>query len=289
MEYCERNSLRKVLPDPKILYNTKTVYVWTEQLFSVLKCLDEHQVVHRDLKPENVMATYNFILKVGDFGLATSLSDLYAVGLIIWEIIERTRVYPQFAASPSGIGAFLLNMEKGEIRVPVPDCDEKLKGMVRSCTEINPTERIPIQEVYPKVVAANKTITKYDFTPMAKENQTILMKPKDVDELLDKEFLVKMSSKLETEISFQENSVEVLTSNSSNSLPSDPNPLSKGQSWVRYPAKGVDPVKKTNIIHQQLVKEQLKAKEDDVVEVGEEMVSKTGTSSSDVDNVEDGN
>ena len=85
------------------------------QIFQALVYLHRHDVIHRDLKPENILVTEDGQVKVLDFGLAvvhgtadaetfggtmhyiapeilqgektTRASDLYAIGVIIYEII----------------------------------------------------------------------------------------------------------------------------------------------------------------------------------------------------------
>ncbi|CAJ0917361.1 unnamed protein product, partial [Mesorhabditis belari] len=123
MEFCVRGSLRQVINNRKIIYSMKTFSCWAEHLLAGLVCLENHGIIHRDLKPENVLVTRDWILKIGDFGCVrrendtkelskdgtlrymspecagfgmatgkrkvTCKSDLYASGLIMWEILER--------------------------------------------------------------------------------------------------------------------------------------------------------------------------------------------------------
>ncbi|CAJ0929820.1 unnamed protein product, partial [Mesorhabditis belari] len=105
-----------VLEDQRVIYDEKTVFGWGDQLASALVCLRENKILHRDLKPENILMTDHFIVKLADFGLAKHLkdmsemtyggtrrymspeqsksktnykSDLWAFGLILWEMVER--------------------------------------------------------------------------------------------------------------------------------------------------------------------------------------------------------
>ncbi|CAJ0963519.1 unnamed protein product, partial [Mesorhabditis belari] len=129
MELCKRGSLTNWLYKKTFVYSIETVIWWSHQLFSALAYLEERRTVHRDLKPANVLVCDDFRLKLCDFGTtkvneqtctAHSLvgttrymspeqqekapgdpgkrqvsrrSDVYCMGLILWEIIERRKVF----------------------------------------------------------------------------------------------------------------------------------------------------------------------------------------------------
>ncbi|CAJ0925275.1 unnamed protein product, partial [Mesorhabditis belari] len=110
-------------------------------------------MVHRDFKPENVLVTKDFILKVADFGLVRDLtridtvstvgtdlymspellvpygqnaqvtcqSDIYAVGLICWEIVERR--------CDDGV-TMLWEMRNQNLKLKPPCCDDPLKSII---------------------------------------------------------------------------------------------------------------------------------------------------------------
>lgn len=50
------------------------------QFFSALYYAHRHDVIHRDIKPENIFLNESFDVKIGDFGLALSMSDNYVTG-----------------------------------------------------------------------------------------------------------------------------------------------------------------------------------------------------------------
>ncbi|EKX51468.1 hypothetical protein GUITHDRAFT_102736 [Guillardia theta CCMP2712] len=79
MEYCSRGDLaqhltlvrerqREGLPQGVIV-------TWVAQLLGALEKLHSQLVIHRDLKPHNVFMSSQGHLKIGDFGLATSLAS----------------------------------------------------------------------------------------------------------------------------------------------------------------------------------------------------------------------
>ncbi|CAJ0917505.1 unnamed protein product, partial [Mesorhabditis belari] len=189
MEYCERGSLSAVLNDPTIVYSMKTVFCWCEHLLAALVYLEENGIVHRDIKPSNVLVKQDWVLKLADFGcvrdlfqkmntssVATltgtyrymspeaygiyrrktfkrkinSLNDLYAIGLVIWEIVER--------------------------RLEAIDCvNEELKKLVLRCTHPQPKQRPTINEAYNVARAQNHSHLTNNFEPIIDKNQSLMI------------------------------------------------------------------------------------------------------------------
>lgn len=67
-------TLNELLKRRKILTEVETKY-YTWQLLQALKYLHSHKVIHRDLKLGNFFLNDSLQLKVGDFGLATTLTS----------------------------------------------------------------------------------------------------------------------------------------------------------------------------------------------------------------------
>ncbi|CAJ0917659.1 unnamed protein product, partial [Mesorhabditis belari] len=142
MEYCQLGNLKKLVFDPTLIYTMHTVAFWGEQLFGALDYMyRKHKVIHRDIKPENIFAAEDWTLKIGDFGsikmieqtctgtfagtqryrsppqldenreswgqMDTSLqdshrNDVYSLGLILWEIIQRRTVFTEYDVKSGG-------------------------------------------------------------------------------------------------------------------------------------------------------------------------------------------
>ncbi|CAJ0916190.1 unnamed protein product, partial [Mesorhabditis belari] len=127
MEYCQKGPLKGVIHDPTMTYSMKSVLTWGIQLFDAIDHIyQKHNMVHRDIKPDNIFVTNEYQLKIGDFGLVKVVgdgtvsgtfgigtprymsppqmkedgvqqdvvsnshrNDVYSLGLVMWEIIER--------------------------------------------------------------------------------------------------------------------------------------------------------------------------------------------------------
>ncbi|CAG8554677.1 29355_t:CDS:2 [Gigaspora margarita] len=90
LEFCENGSLhnicRKFGKFPESL-----VAVYIRQVLEGLRYLHDQGVIHRDIKGANILATKEGLVKLADFGVATTKSDANVVGSPYWmapEIIE---------------------------------------------------------------------------------------------------------------------------------------------------------------------------------------------------------
>jgi serine/threonine protein kinase len=73
MEYCEKKTIKEIV-DNKIIVDDKHKWLIIIQILEALIYIHSKNVIHRDLKPSNIFLDDNFNVKVGDFGLATSLN-----------------------------------------------------------------------------------------------------------------------------------------------------------------------------------------------------------------------
>eukprot|EP01133_Synstelium_polycarpum_P008423 gene8423-9909_t len=122
MEYCSRGSLCHILKDETVQFTWSNLFHLALQAISSLNSLHtwSPQILHRDLKSLNLLVTENWTVKICDFGLSrfdtgsnletlgklrgtyayvapevyfgnkyTTKSDVYSMGMIIWEMISR--------------------------------------------------------------------------------------------------------------------------------------------------------------------------------------------------------
>ncbi|NWY94263.1 E2AK2 kinase, partial [Loxia curvirostra] len=128
MEFCEKGTLKnwilKTSRDRKYREMAQNKFL---QIVKGVEYIHSEELIHRDLKPQNIFISHNDKIKIGDFGLVTSVAcetltenrgtklymapeqtgakygkevDIYALGLIWFEILsaftdhERSKVWP---------------------------------------------------------------------------------------------------------------------------------------------------------------------------------------------------
>jgi len=123
------------------------------QILSALECAHKNGIVHRDIKPQNIIATYDGVLKVTDFGIAKAVngnetkkidesvigsvhyispeqakgimidarSDIYSLGIVMYEML--TGKLPFEGENPVSVALMHLNSEPEfikDVNISVP-------------------------------------------------------------------------------------------------------------------------------------------------------------------------
>ncbi|CAJ0915771.1 unnamed protein product, partial [Mesorhabditis belari] len=164
MESWEWGSLRDVYSSPKYIYTMNLVLDWSKQLFSALGYLNCRNILQQDICPENVIMTGDFSLKLAYFPTIPNLiggqryegvekygraewdesfkNQVYSIGLIIWEIIERRRVFEEYDRDGKfQVDQLHQDLKTGKFLLPWPKCESRLAVIVELCTRLNLDDR----------------------------------------------------------------------------------------------------------------------------------------------------
>lgn len=166
MEYVPGTTLKELIHKRGALHIEEAVDLMRQLISGVMEA-HRNGIIHRDLKPQNILITDSGILKIGDFGIAmvqsfaqvtesttimgslhylapeivrgekaTEQSDIYALGIIFYELLRGQVPFNDDAA---------LNIALKHMREDMP-----------SIRDFNPTISQAIENVIIKATAKNK-------------------------------------------------------------------------------------------------------------------------------------
>ncbi|GLI61443.1 hypothetical protein VaNZ11_003807, partial [Volvox africanus] len=171
--------------DPEV--DMELIIMTLAEVSAAMEYLHKHRITHRDLKPKNILLkTSNkdrrgYVSKVSDFGLSQVLpdtnktqvstkysgtvthmapeliedgkvyqqGDVYAFGIIMWEIYTSSTPYQSMAHPQIMVGVVTHNLRP---KFPT-NCPEWYKSLANRCWRKDPKTRPPFTEVTKSLLA----------------------------------------------------------------------------------------------------------------------------------------
>ena len=156
LEYIEGRNLRTFITDFGA-QNEKTVSVWADEIAEALVYLHSltPPIVHRDLTPDNMIVSRDGSITIVDFGAAHDFLGT-ATGTVIGKNayipLEQFRGKSNLKSDIYAFGCTLYFLLVGQDPVPFSEsspraagvnCSRALDMLVRECTRLEPSERLP--------------------------------------------------------------------------------------------------------------------------------------------------
>jgi serine/threonine-protein kinase len=202
LEYVDGDSMRQVLRDRKSGHNddVQAAVDYGIQIGGALSYAHLHHVAHRDLKPENVIVTHDGRAKVMDFGIALlqgarrvtwgplstqvgtpdymspeqiqggrgdARSDIYALGMILYELIAHR--LPYHGDNALAVMNQHVNMKAPPLHKFRDDAPPALEEIIMKAIRLKPQDRWPTMDA---MVDALKDWNSVDVAALRKERET---------------------------------------------------------------------------------------------------------------------
>lgn len=169
MEYVKGQTLKQYIMEHAPVSPERSVAIM-KQLTSAIAHAHQNQIIHRDIKPQNILMDEHGMAKITDFGIAMALSatsftqtnsvlgtvhylspeqarggtatkksDLYALGIVLYELL--TGELPFSGESAVSIALKHLQTETPSVREKNPAIPQSLENVVLKATAKDPLHR----------------------------------------------------------------------------------------------------------------------------------------------------
>ncbi|MBM7687366.1 serine/threonine protein kinase [Enterococcus ureilyticus] len=208
MEYVKGMDLKRFIQTQYPIPYAKTVDIM-EQILSAVSLAHEHRIIHRDLKPQNILMDESGVVKITDFGIAIALtetsitqtntmlgsvhylspeqargsmatnqSDVYAVGIILYEMLTGNVPFDGESAVTIALKHF--QEEMPSVKNFDPNIPQSLENVVLHATTKDPADRYKTAEEMSRdlytVLAANR-LNEPKWQPTGLMGETKILTP----------------------------------------------------------------------------------------------------------------
>lgn len=169
MEFIDGTDLKKYIDLQGRVSPEKTIHIM-HQVLSAVALAHKNRIIHRDIKPQNILIDNQDRIKITDFGIAvalsetsitqtntllgsvhylspeqargsmaTSKSDIYALGVVLYELLSGSVPFDGESAVSVALKHFQEPMPS--IRATHPEIPQSLENVILKATAKEPTDR----------------------------------------------------------------------------------------------------------------------------------------------------